>query len=230
MKTIFSTTPYISKVVLALMLTVNVTHAQVITTTQADIDPNVTSNSCVLISSNLGQGASSRNGDVGKVQDFLIDNGYLNSESTGYFGSMTKKAVIAYQTKKGFTATGYVGVLTRTAIAKDTGCAEVVIAKINAATITKASSQPPKPVKSISQASSTIVEPDEIYCTDEIRMCPDGTIMPRGPKCSWRPEKCGVISTNPSTASTTKPTKYPPVSDDASRSNPMPHSMDHMGH
>lgn len=38
------------------------------------------------------------------------------SPATGYFGSITKAAVVAYQTSKGISATGYVGPLTRAAL------------------------------------------------------------------------------------------------------------------
>ncbi|MEK7607813.1 MAG: peptidoglycan-binding domain-containing protein, partial [Patescibacteria group bacterium] len=38
------------------------------------------------------------------------------SPATGYFGSITKAAVQAYQTSKGISATGYVGPLTRASL------------------------------------------------------------------------------------------------------------------
>lgn len=76
---------------------------------------------CVDLPSNFGYRSSDQGtvGSVSRIQDFLISKGYLNSESTGYFGGMTLKAVKNYQLDKGFGATGYVGPYTRAAIKND---------------------------------------------------------------------------------------------------------------
>jgi peptidoglycan hydrolase-like protein with peptidoglycan-binding domain len=50
--------------------------------------------------------------EVNKLQDFLTAKGYLNG-STGYFGTLTLRAVKAYQSSIGVSATGFVGIITR---------------------------------------------------------------------------------------------------------------------
>lgn len=57
-----------------------------------------------------------KNTEVSELQDFLIDKGFLVSNSTGFFGLLTLKAVEAYQTSVQVPSTGYVGILTRTEI------------------------------------------------------------------------------------------------------------------
>ncbi|MDQ1281729.1 MAG: hypothetical protein QG630_80 [Patescibacteria group bacterium] len=88
---------------------------------------NSTSNSTpkvyVNIKNNLKIGSrdSFTNGDVTKLQTFLIQKGYLSSAPTGYFGTVTQKAVIQYQKSLGLTAEGFVGGLTRNMISIDGG-------------------------------------------------------------------------------------------------------------
>ncbi|MCX6787114.1 MAG: peptidoglycan-binding protein [Candidatus Kaiserbacteria bacterium] len=61
----------------------------------------------------------SHGADVTALQQFLIDSGYaIPAGATGYFGTQTKTAVIAFQKARGITQTGYVGPLTRTALNK----------------------------------------------------------------------------------------------------------------
>ena len=60
------------------------------------------------------------NGEVSALQDFLQSRGYLNSEPTGFFGLLTQKAVMSFQTANGFSPTGYVGPLTKGAIQRIT--------------------------------------------------------------------------------------------------------------
>lgn len=52
---------------------------------------------------------------VMELQDFLVDKGLL-SQSTGFFGLLTLKAVKTYQVSQNLPSTGYVGILTRTKI------------------------------------------------------------------------------------------------------------------
>lgn len=55
----------------------------------------------------------SRGDDVTALQQFLIADGYsIPAGATGYFGSQTKTAVIAYQKANNLPTTGYVGPLT----------------------------------------------------------------------------------------------------------------------
>jgi peptidoglycan hydrolase-like protein with peptidoglycan-binding domain len=52
--------------------------------------------------------------DVVNLQNWLISKGFLQAGyNTGYFGSLTKAAVMAYQASVGLPSTGYVGPLTR---------------------------------------------------------------------------------------------------------------------
>lgn len=59
----------------------------------------------------------SRGAQVSELQDFLIAKGLLTPPATGNFFALTKKAVITYQESMGLPGTGFVGPLTRTAIA-----------------------------------------------------------------------------------------------------------------
>jgi peptidoglycan hydrolase-like protein with peptidoglycan-binding domain len=54
-----------------------------------------------------------------ELQEFLIDKGFLQGSATGNFYSLTLKAVKAFQSANSIPTTGYVGILTRTAINTD---------------------------------------------------------------------------------------------------------------
>lgn len=56
------------------------------------------------------------NSDVKELQEFLLDKGFYTGNATGNFLSITLKSVKAYQRSIGLSGTGYVGILTRTAI------------------------------------------------------------------------------------------------------------------
>ncbi len=63
---------------------------------------------------NVGHG--SRGEAITALQSFLIEKGFLvlpAGASTGYFGPMTKKAVMMYQESVGVSMTGYFGPKTR---------------------------------------------------------------------------------------------------------------------
>ena len=62
----------------------------------------------------IGSGGS----DVTQLQNILISLGLLQTQATGYFGTVTEKAVMAYQSKYGLTQTGTVGPLTRAQLNK----------------------------------------------------------------------------------------------------------------
>lgn len=69
------------------------------------------------LKANLGVGASSN--DVKDLQEKLRAEGFFTfPTSTGFFGPITKAAVIAYQKAHGLPATGFVGVLTRAELSK----------------------------------------------------------------------------------------------------------------
>lgn len=56
------------------------------------------------------------NGDVSTLQEFLIDNGYLNTNVTGYFGYATRSAVRNFQRDNGLSTVGIVRAYTRSLI------------------------------------------------------------------------------------------------------------------
>src|SRR5262249_40945020 len=55
--------------------------------------------------------------DVTALQNWLSTNGYFNHAATGYFGSLTKAGVAAWQAKAGISpAAGYVGPKSRSVL------------------------------------------------------------------------------------------------------------------
>ncbi|MDP3965772.1 MAG: peptidoglycan-binding protein [bacterium] len=86
---------------------------------------------------------------------------YLTGEPTGFFGQLTKAAVIQFQTDNGLTATGVAGPATR--------------AKISALTCGETPPPPPPP------------PPPEVCNVDaEMQSCVNGAYAARiGPDCSW---------------------------------------------
>ncbi len=66
------------------------------------------------ITSNLKYSQSSN--QVKELQEFLISKGFLTSNSSGFFGSLTLKAVKAYQASVNLPTSGFVGLMTRTKI------------------------------------------------------------------------------------------------------------------
>ena len=84
------------------------------TGTITPIKPSPTSTP--TITQDLNVGASSE--QVSALQLKLKNLGYFpsNLQPTGYFGSVTKKAVIDYQAAQGLPTTGFVGPMTRNAL------------------------------------------------------------------------------------------------------------------
>ena len=70
---------------------------------------------CVAIGNSIGYRDRdyNRNGEVSVLQDFLHSKGYLNSNPTGYFGTMTQAALRNFQRDNGINSTGYFGSITR---------------------------------------------------------------------------------------------------------------------
>lgn len=66
------------------------------------------------LDSNLKYGQKSS--QVSELQEFLVDKGFLTTSPSGFFGLMTLKAVKNYQLSIGLPNTGFVGLMTRTAI------------------------------------------------------------------------------------------------------------------
>ncbi|MEI6352335.1 MAG: peptidoglycan-binding domain-containing protein [Candidatus Nomurabacteria bacterium] len=76
---------------------------------------------CINLTSNLKVGSVDTNtgGDVTQLQNFLYQKGYLKNSPTGYFGSMTKKAISSYQKSVGLSSYGNLGNLTKKSIYND---------------------------------------------------------------------------------------------------------------
>ena len=105
--------------------------------------------SMASIDTNLSFG--SRGQAVTDLQNLLISKGFLNTSASGGFYSLTRQAVVAYQTSLGLPATGFVGPMTR--------------AKINAGSVSQTASvgsvqttQTP-PMQTQTNSTSLIVTP-----------------------------------------------------------------------
>lgn len=59
------------------------------------------------------------NGEVSLLQEFLASKGLFSGNLTGYYGRLTRDAVVEYQKAKGIEATGNVGTQTAAAIKKE---------------------------------------------------------------------------------------------------------------
>ena len=79
------------------------------------------SGECVDITRNLHRGFETSS--VSKLQNFLIEKGFLSEKASGFFGDLTIDAVKAYQRSIGLPETGMVYDLTRQAIKLET-CVE----------------------------------------------------------------------------------------------------------
>ena len=85
-------------------------------TTTTTVTTTTSTTSTYVFTQNLSLGSHAS--DVAPLQNVLINLGLLNSKATGYYGALTKSAVIAYQTKFGISQTGTVGPLTRAQLNK----------------------------------------------------------------------------------------------------------------
>lgn len=83
---------------------------------------------CTNISVGLRYGSRDAftNQQVSLLQFFLNNQGYLSVSPTGYFGPMTKRAVMAFQANNGLAADGIVGVQTRAHIYAK-GCTGIAV-------------------------------------------------------------------------------------------------------
>jgi peptidoglycan hydrolase-like protein with peptidoglycan-binding domain len=79
---------------------------------------------CVAIANSIGYRDRdyNRNGEVSILQDFLQARGYLNTNSTGYFGLLTQRGLRNFQRDNGINATGYFGSITRAKVRTLTAC------------------------------------------------------------------------------------------------------------
>ena len=104
--------------VLALFLTTvfSVSLAQSVQSTSS----NSGTSSCTILTTNLRYGSndSSTKGSVTLLQKFLVASNYLTTQPTGFFGTLTRQAVTAFQKAEGINASpvGFVGSVTRAKI------------------------------------------------------------------------------------------------------------------
>lgn len=87
-----------------------------------DIDPEGGS-ACLDLTMSLRykDNDAKTNGQISQLQDFLVSQGYMTGNPTGYFGLVTFGAVKKFQSQYGFSPTGFVGTLTRGKV-KDITC------------------------------------------------------------------------------------------------------------
>jgi peptidoglycan hydrolase-like protein with peptidoglycan-binding domain len=138
---------YLSIIAITVFL-VPFAYAQGATTVCADIQTSL----------NLGSG-NSKKAEVVKLQNFLRTQGYLNSESTGYFGQATFNAVKAFQKAKGLQVVGNVGPQTRAEI-KKVSCVVATNSPVQNTAPTV------KPAQQVAQAVSVIAKADLPYSAD----------------------------------------------------------------
>ena len=84
-----------------------------------DVDTDTTNNNtCYSFSYNMRKGSrdSTANNEVTKLQEALIQLGYLSQDPSGYFGVATYNAVKSFQSAKGLLSSGFVGTYTRAAL------------------------------------------------------------------------------------------------------------------
>lgn len=90
---------------------------------------DTTVSACVELSNNLilTDRDSNKNGEVTKLQKFLVSKGYLKENPTGYFGVATLAGVVKFQKENNISpAIGYVGSLTRAKI-KALSCGDISV-------------------------------------------------------------------------------------------------------
>jgi len=148
---------------------ISTTHETVLPT------PKVT---CLSLTRSMGVGArdTSTEGEVTALQMFLATKGYLASEPTGYFGSLTKKAVVDFQKAHDVDPLGLVGPSTRATLkkvscvisAKPVGKSPIIIGGFGGVLAT--SSVVVTPVK-------TILAPFKIYVNGSIQV--DSSSVPK---------------------------------------------------
>ncbi len=110
----------------------------------------ISSTACLdLKSNNLGYGSSDRttNGEVSRLQSFLLSSSLLKTQTLGNFGPSTLASVRQYQRANGISSSGYVGTLTKQKIKEQTCNVSndaQEINPLNTFTPPKGSSTPPR--------------------------------------------------------------------------------------
>jgi peptidoglycan hydrolase-like protein with peptidoglycan-binding domain len=114
-----------------------------------------------IINTEMGYGSTGA--QVLKLQQFLINGGYLQGTATGNFYSLTQQAVEAYQSAHGISPTGYVGSLTRGAINENSSSTTSQVSSPSTAVTASACPQgysctpiaPAKPQATLTSSSQT---------------------------------------------------------------------------
>ncbi len=97
---------------------------------------------CLNLPATLWAGNTKTSKDVVTLQTFLNAKGYLQVAPTGYFGSLTLKAVKKFQTENNITSNGIVGPLTRGKI-KSLSCEKKEVSKpVTAVTLPASTTTP----------------------------------------------------------------------------------------
>ena len=84
-----------------------------------DVDNNTNNtNVCVNLSYSMRKGSRdvNTNNEVTKLQEALVQMGYMSQDPSGYFGNATYAAVQRFQSANSLISSGYVGTYTRSAI------------------------------------------------------------------------------------------------------------------
>ena len=94
---------------------------------------------CIVLQQNLSYGMSDTDTTTGKditvLQNYLHVKGFLSVTPTGYFGNLTKAAVVSFQTAEGISPqSGFVGPLTRAKIQAIECTAQSTATYVNTAT------------------------------------------------------------------------------------------------
>lgn len=86
-------------------------------------DDNQDNVDCTILTYNLKLGSrdASTNGDVSRLQTYLSQANYLDSDPTGYYGNATKRAVKLFQRDYSISPTGNIGAYSRSKI-KEVSC------------------------------------------------------------------------------------------------------------
>ncbi len=134
----------------------------------SDIDPDGQASSCLTLSSDIRFKMRDAvvGGNVTDLQDFLIANGLLQGESTGYFGAGTLRAVKTFQQKQGLSPTGFVGPKTREKIKSISCDASLSEERLPEIKRERASSQPGA-VKSETSGSPTLPRQEMVKKVEE---------------------------------------------------------------
>lgn len=95
--------------------------AELLKVRQAELAQLLASTTCTDLKQNVNVGAKDgKIKHVSLIQNFLYQTKYLKQNSTGYFGALTKTAILAFQKNNGLAQVGSVGTMTRAKIKKMT--------------------------------------------------------------------------------------------------------------